>query len=274
VRGVLDASRTNLFLGEFYGFVLSLARPGAISSISQLILKLTVPGVPDIYQGGELWDFSLVDPDNRHPVDWPARRRLLDEVAAASGAELGGDWCDGREKLFVIGKLLACRRSHPELFMEGDYLPLEAEGSRGHHLCIHQELGRSGPRSHRAAPRFRLYREGAIDWGATRLTLPPGLLARCLHRRPDRGVAVPVSRLLADFPAAALAREGALPGLSAGQLTGERADLGCSKACTGALGNTEPRGHRPHQRYAVANPRRRDRRARFGKIAGDTIGQA
>ena len=67
---VLDASRTNPFLAEFHAFVESLARPGAIASLAQLVLKLTVPGVPDIYQGGELWDFSLVDPDNRRPVDW------------------------------------------------------------------------------------------------------------------------------------------------------------------------------------------------------------
>jgi (1->4)-alpha-D-glucan 1-alpha-D-glucosylmutase len=276
VRGVLDVSRTNLFLIEFHGFVLSLARPGAISSISQLVLKLTVPGVPDIYQGGELWDFSLVDPDNRRPVDWHARRRLLDEVAAASGADLGGDWCDGREKLFAIGKLLACRRSHPKLFMEGDYLALEAEGARSHHLCAF--IRSWGDRALAVVvPRlvYRLYREGVIDWGATRLTLPPG----CWHDvftggGIEGGVAIPVSRLLADFPAAALAREGPPTELSAGELTGERADLRCSQAPTGALGHTEPRGHSTHQRYAVANPRRRDRRAKFGKITRDTICQA
>jgi (1->4)-alpha-D-glucan 1-alpha-D-glucosylmutase len=276
VRGVLDVSRTNLFLGEFYGFVSSLARPGAISSISQLVLKLTVPGVPDIYQGGELWDFSLVDPDNRRPVDWQARRRLLDEVATASGADLGGDWCDGREKLFVISKLLACRRSHPELFMEGDYLSLEAEGSRSHHICAF--IRSWGDRALAViVPRlvYRLYREGAIDWGATRLTLPPGCWRDVFTGDKIEGsVAVPVSRLLADFPAAALAREGPPPGLGAGELMGERADLGCGKARTGALGDTEPCGHRPHQCNTVANPRHRDRRAKLGEIAGNTIGQA
>jgi (1->4)-alpha-D-glucan 1-alpha-D-glucosylmutase len=276
VRGVLDVSRTNLFLAEFHGFVLSLVWPGAISSISQLVLKLTVPGVPDIYQGGELWDFSLVDPDNRRPVDWHARRRLLDEVAAASVAELGGDWCDGREKLFVIGKLLSYRRSHPELFMQGDYLPLEAEGSRSHHLCAFIR-SRGDLALAVVVPRlvYRLYREGAADWGATKLTLPPGYWRDVFTGGGiEGGVAVPVSRLLADFPAAVLSREGPPPGLSAGQLTGERADLGCSKTRTGVLGDTEPRCHRPHQRYAVANSRRRDRRARLSKIARDPIGQA
>jgi (1->4)-alpha-D-glucan 1-alpha-D-glucosylmutase len=88
VRAVLDASRESPFLTEFHTFVTSLARLGAIASLSQLVLKLTVPGVPDIYQGGELWDHSLVDPDNRRPVDWGIRQALLEEVAFASSANL------------------------------------------------------------------------------------------------------------------------------------------------------------------------------------------
>lgn len=83
VQTVLDATRANPFLVEFHGFGETLGRLGAIASLSQLVLKLTVPGVPDIYQGGELWDFSLVDPDNRRPVDWEMRRILLDEIAGA-----------------------------------------------------------------------------------------------------------------------------------------------------------------------------------------------
>jgi (1->4)-alpha-D-glucan 1-alpha-D-glucosylmutase len=81
VRGVLDPARPNPFLADFADFIGMLARPAAIASLAQLVLKLTVPGVPDIYQGGELWDFSLVDPDNRRPVDFAQRQRLLDEVS-------------------------------------------------------------------------------------------------------------------------------------------------------------------------------------------------
>ncbi len=106
VRGVLDAARPNPFLADFAAFVGQLARPAAIASLSQLVLKLTVPGVPDIYQGGELWDFSLVDPDNRRPVDWAERARLLDEISDASLSELAEHWQDGREKLFVTARLL------------------------------------------------------------------------------------------------------------------------------------------------------------------------
>ncbi len=88
VRGALDASRPNPFLAEFHAFVAGLARDGAITSLAQLVLKLSVPGVPDIYQGGELWDFSLVDPDNRRPVDWAARRALLAKIGEARAGDL------------------------------------------------------------------------------------------------------------------------------------------------------------------------------------------
>ncbi len=135
VQSVLDASRASPFLAQFHNFVGSLARLGAITSLSQLVLKLTVPGVPDIYQGDELWDFSLVDPDNRRPVDWGKRQALLDEVAAASPANLAPHWQDGREKLFATQRLLALRRAFPELFAEGDYQPLEIEGEKSSHLC-------------------------------------------------------------------------------------------------------------------------------------------
>ena len=113
----------------------AVARAGAITSLAQLALKLTVPGVPDIYQGGELWDFSLVDPDNRRPVDWARRQALLDEIDTARPADLATHWQDGREKLFTARRLLTLRRIHPELFAAGDYQPLEILGGRSQHLC-------------------------------------------------------------------------------------------------------------------------------------------
>jgi (1->4)-alpha-D-glucan 1-alpha-D-glucosylmutase len=98
VRGVLDGSRANPVLVDFPAFVGSLARPGAITSPAQLVLKLAVPGIPDIYQGGELWDFNLIDPDNHCTVDWERSRTLLSKTGAAGFAGLGSDWRDGREK--------------------------------------------------------------------------------------------------------------------------------------------------------------------------------
>src|SRR5207248_11323685 len=130
VRGVLDASRPNPFLADFNEFVRLLARPAAIASLAQLVLKLTVPGIADIYQGAELWDFSLVDPDNRRPVDFDRRRALLAELDQATVGELARNWQDGREKLFVTRTPLALRRAQRELFAGGDYRPLDIRHGR------------------------------------------------------------------------------------------------------------------------------------------------
>jgi len=211
VGNALDASRPNLFLADFHDLVALLAPLGAISSLSQLVLKLTVPGVPDIYQGGELWDFSLVDPDNRRPVDWDARRGLLEAIGEDCVANTAAHWQDGRAKLFVTRKLLALRRSHPELLTDGDYQPLEVAGRSSEHLCAFMR-SRGEARLVIAVPRLvhRLYRDGAADWGATSLALPAGSWRDVLTGgRLDGGVEVPVSRLLADFPVAVLSDKSA-----------------------------------------------------------------
>jgi (1->4)-alpha-D-glucan 1-alpha-D-glucosylmutase len=211
VRGVLDASRANPFLAEFHAFVAPLARQGAITGLAQLVLKLTVPGVPDIYQGGELWDFSLVDPDNRRPVDWETRRGLLDKIGAMRPADLAAEWQDGREKLFTTWHLLNLRIAHPALFAEGDYRPVEVAGDRSGHLCAFA-------RSHEgmsllvAVPRLihQLYRGGeAADWGPAEIVLPPGGAWRDVFagRRPDRQDRVPAAELFADFPVCVLIGE-------------------------------------------------------------------
>src|SRR5439155_21827535 len=94
------------------------------------------PGVPDFYQGTELWDFSLVDPDNRRPVDFELRARLLEEVRALPDPrELYSKWEDGRIKMFVTHAALKARRENPELFAGGEYAALKAEGSKAGHLC-------------------------------------------------------------------------------------------------------------------------------------------
>ena len=167
--------RPNPFLVDFAAFVGQLARPAAIASLAQLVLKLTVPGVPDIYQGGELWDFSLVDPDNRRPVDWGERRGLLDKLSDASLAELAEHWQDGREKLFVTARLLGLRRTRPALFADGDYQPLEiGEGRNSDRVCAFSR--RHGDEVLAVAvPRltFGLFRDGGpADFGATDIALP------------------------------------------------------------------------------------------------------
>src|SRR5215467_2594445 len=207
VRGVLDSSRTNLFLAEFHSFVVSLARIGAISSLSQLVLKLTVPGVPDIYQGGELWDFSLVDPDNRRPVDWQMRRELLGKVDCACVTDFSRSWQSGLEKLFIIRRLLGLRRSHPELFAQGDYRPIEPEEDSSNHACAFARV-RGEEEIIVVVPRlvYRLYQGGcSANWSAAKVGLPPGKWRDVFTGRwQEGGAPVLVSQLLADFPVAVL----------------------------------------------------------------------
>ena len=123
VASVLKRRR---FLRSFEPLAERLAELGAINALSQTVLRLTVPGVPDIYQGTELWDLSLVDPDNRRPVDYDLREKLLDELQAnpPTPEDLLENWRDGRIKLFVIQHLLRLRRSYPDLFQQGGYTPL------------------------------------------------------------------------------------------------------------------------------------------------------
>ncbi len=129
VRGILDSSPRNKFLPSFLPVVQEIARLGAINSLSQTVLKLTSPGVPDIYQGNEIWDFSLVDPDNRRPVDYKRRREMLEALPAATPDELMQNWPDGRIKMFLTQRVLQLRREHVDLFQRGEYLPLAANGT-------------------------------------------------------------------------------------------------------------------------------------------------
>ncbi len=136
----LLADGNNRFLSDFRPFVRRVSRFGLFNSLSQVTLKLTSPGIPDIYQGNELWEFALVDPDNRHPVDYVRRRHLLGKLAGEPvSPELARDLMahigDGRIKLFVTWRLLQLRRRYPDLFLEGKYTPLAVEGPKAEHLC-------------------------------------------------------------------------------------------------------------------------------------------
>jgi len=140
VRGLFALSPKHAFWKAFLPFADRIARVGAHNSLSQLALKLASPGVPDIYQGCELWDLSLVDPDNRRPVDFEIRKRILGEVQEdpRTRAELARDlyqsWPDGRIKLFLTQAGLRTRRDNPGIFGDGEYLPLETQGNRAERL--------------------------------------------------------------------------------------------------------------------------------------------
>lgn len=143
VAALLDRSRPNAFLKDFLPFHDQLAGYGLYNSLSQALIKITAPGVPDFYQGTELWDFSLVDPDNRRPVDFAKRARQLTELRAACDAnpdrrpiirDLLDNRIDGRIKLFVTTEALRYRRAHPEVFRHGDYVPLKVNGEKQDHV--------------------------------------------------------------------------------------------------------------------------------------------
>jgi (1->4)-alpha-D-glucan 1-alpha-D-glucosylmutase len=139
VRSALEPRGNNLFLTDFLDFQRRVARFGLLNSLSQTLCKLTSPGVPDIYQGNELFDFSLVDPDNRRPVDYQRRQELLEGLKGASAPplrELLQHPEDGRCKLFLTWKALQLRREHPQLFLHGEYRRLSVRGVRAHHLCV------------------------------------------------------------------------------------------------------------------------------------------
>ena len=129
VAAILAPAPRNTFPELFRPLADQIAQLGAINSLSQVLIKLTVPGVPDIYQGSEIWDLSLVDPDNRRPVDYEKRRQTLAAIAQATPGDLLAHWRDGRIKLFLTHKLLQYRREHFDLFAKGDYLPVEASGT-------------------------------------------------------------------------------------------------------------------------------------------------
>jgi (1->4)-alpha-D-glucan 1-alpha-D-glucosylmutase len=128
VARILDASSRNKFLPIFLPVAQEIARLGAINSLTQTLLKLTSPGVPDIYQGNEIWDYSLVDPDNRRPIDYNLRRQMLDGLTSAAPDELMRAWPDGRIKLFLTQRVLRFRRENADLFQRGEYLPLRVSG--------------------------------------------------------------------------------------------------------------------------------------------------
>ena len=213
IHDALDVTRRNAFLEAFLPFQAALARIGMVNGLSQTLLKLTSPGVPDIYQGCELWNLSLVDPDNRLPVDYDARRTLLEEVEGVvergAVSTLLERWTDGAVKLAVTRQALAVRAEKPEVFSAGEYLPLDATGDRADHVVAYAR--RAGDDTVLVAvPRLVGQLGEAPDWGNTAIPLPRGTRWRNRLTGADvkGGDAVSAGTLFADLPVALLSREG------------------------------------------------------------------
>ncbi len=200
VHAAVDAAFDDPAVTEVVtGVARELAAPGWSNALAAKLLALTLPGVPDVYQGSELWEQSLVDPDNRRPVDFDRRRQLLAELD--DGDPRTPDAVDdpGLAKLALTRAALTLRRDHPELF--GDHRPLVAEGTAADH-CLAFDRGGAVTVVTRL-PRGLRDRGG---WGDTRLTLPHGSWREVLTGRTHEG-SVPLAELLASLPGALLARE-------------------------------------------------------------------
>ena len=228
IRSILREHPENRFLAAMREFQQRVSRLGMFNSISQTVLKLTSPGVPDIYQGTELWDFSLVDPDNRRPVDYAGRRRLLREMQsgraagdpAAFARGLLDSMEDGRIKLFVTSRTLCARKQRHELFEKGDYLPLAVRGARSDCVCSFARK-RNGHLVVVVVPRLyasllsgnTLNPLGREIWGDTCIKVPSAFAKRTFTNvytgehfptHTGNAHAFSVSSLLSDFPVALL----------------------------------------------------------------------
>ncbi|MBV8675115.1 MAG: malto-oligosyltrehalose synthase, partial [Acidobacteriaceae bacterium] len=194
------------FLEKLEDFVGRIRDAGRVNSLAQTLLKYVVPGVPDLYQGGELWDLSLVDPDNRRPVDYELRRRLLEEIQNLNGNDIAAQIMrradEGLPKLWTIHQALLLRREHPEWFgCQAGYMPLLAEGAKAEHVLACMR----GDSVIAVAPRLYLTLDNS--WRRTRLTLPQGRWKNRLTREDVSGGSIEVETLLRQFPVALLTRE-------------------------------------------------------------------
>ncbi|HUA33195.1 MAG TPA: malto-oligosyltrehalose synthase [Candidatus Binataceae bacterium] len=200
IDGLYDNSQ---FIRSLDDFVSGIIEPGRVNSLVQTLIKLTAPGVPDFYQGCELWDLSLVDPDNRRAVDFARRRLLLRQLLNASAEQVMERAADGSPKLWLIHKALKLRQSHPEWFgKEADITPLRVAGRKSDHVIAYSR----GDSVLAIAPRLTVKLGG--DWRDTTVELPAGEWFDSLGGGRIEGGTVRIEGLLRRFPVALLSREG------------------------------------------------------------------
>ena len=238
VTAILSPESAAEFLADLREFQKSVAYFGMANGLGQTLLKMTCPGVPDFFQGSELWDLRLVDPDNRTPVDFARRISALQELeqetagrATAYARELAARWEDGKIKLFLIRETLGFRRQHAALFTNGDFLPAEVRGPSAENVvaffrCHENDwaltvaprwLARDGRnaalRTGSSADLERGEPPSDAAWRNTIIGLPGGapeswanLLTgrRCKARMIDKEQVLVVEDLLGDFPVALL----------------------------------------------------------------------
>lgn len=221
VEKVLDPSESNQFLKEFLPFQKWVAGYGIFNSLSQVLLKYTAPGVPDTYQGTELWELSMVDPDNRRPVDYPQRMAFLKDIKEKAKIdnlalieELLSTKEDGRIKLFLTHKLLQARKENLAVFQKGEYLPLEVKGAwKEHIMAFVRRFGNKSiitivPRFFTSLVQPGEYPFGESVWGDTQLQIPQGLPSHWRDIITEQTISgsseLAIAQILQHFPVALL----------------------------------------------------------------------
>ena len=199
IDGIYDDSK---FVAELNHFVASLIYPGRINSLAQTLVKLTAPGVPDFYQGTELWNLALVDPDNRRPVDFELRRRLLADLKKTTPEKVMERIDEGMPKLWLIRQGLALRKRYPDWFgPQAAIEPVEVRGARRDHVVAFAR----GDSVVTVVP--RLVAKLGDDWRDTEVELPRGEWTNHLTGERLRGGHMKLVELMRRFPVALLARE-------------------------------------------------------------------
>src|SRR6266403_1087108 len=205
IERILDRSASAEFLNSLETLAQRIARLGALNSLSQITLKTTMPGVPDFYQGTEFWDLSLVDPDNRRPVDFAERSAALTSLRAPDWESLAQNWADGRLKLAWTAHLLKLRTELEGVFTHGDYRPLAVEGPhRDHVIAFARRRGRDAAVI-AVARHFAPFSQGGRVWpSATQFDATIGLDGLSVDGVGDAGTALRLSTLFQRLPVAVL----------------------------------------------------------------------
>lgn len=218
VYKIMDAEQSPDFLQSLYAFIQEISGTGAVNSLAQTLLRNTTPGIPDLYQGGELWDLSMVDPDNRTPVDYDMRRQLLEADPALNDKLL--NWRNGTLKQHVIQRALRLRKEHRSLFYRGDYVPLEVTGAKAVHILAFMRIEADkiaivlAPRlTHAYTQTTEILSFTPDIWQDTTIRLPNTINGEMLNVLTERKYHIysgrlEVSAILKDFPVALLFMQG------------------------------------------------------------------
>jgi (1->4)-alpha-D-glucan 1-alpha-D-glucosylmutase len=213
---ILAPSKGNRFLKDFLAFQKGIAFHGCLQSLTQTLLRIAAPGVPDTYQGTEVWNLSMVDPDNRRPVDFARIQNMLESLGERTPAVLLQRWQDGAVKLYLVHKALEVRNRNPDVFSGGDYIPLTSSGPREDHvIAFARHAGDSWALA--VAPRFLLKLSGGGKpplgrrvWRDTEVRLPENAPLRWSNVLTGEsltvfeGRTIPLPLILRRFPAALL----------------------------------------------------------------------